>query len=145
MRIRIVKYALAVAASAAFVSGGAAFAQQDHPRTQHEKTVSVGVQGDWGNKDVHFGVGGRVIVGLDRIVKGLEEVGSFDWYFPSNGDVEGVDVQYFEVNGNGVYKFDLENSSVQPYLGAGVNVAHAKGGVDFGGGLGLRPPRRRSG
>ncbi len=99
--------------------------------------VGVGLQGDWGSDNADFGVGGRVIVGLEKYVKNLEAVGSFDYFFPSVGeDFAGreADPSYWEVNANGVYKLTIQGSSIRPYAGAGINIAHSSGG--FGSDLG---------
>ena len=50
---------------------------------------------------------------------------SFDWFFP---DQDGLD--YWELNGNIVYMIPVVNSSVAPYVGGGLNVAHLS--VDVG-------------
>lgn len=134
MLTRIARFGWVVVASVALLGAGtSAFAADDKP-------VSFGVNGDWASDDIGFGVGGRVIVNLDKQLKGLEAVGSFDYYFPSAGDeldgIDGVDVDltYFEVNLNGIYKFKVESSSLQPYVGTGLNIARASGGasVDLG-------------
>jgi hypothetical protein len=127
---RIVRYGLVVAASVTLVGlGSSAFAQ---PATQQEKNVSFGAQINWSD-DADLGVGGRVIVSLNQFMEGLEAVGSFDYYFPGDGGVDtggvDVDLQYFEINANAVYKFTLSSSSLRPYVGGGLNIAHAKGGV----------------
>ena len=130
MLTRIARFGFVVVASVALLGAGtSAFAA-----SKDDKSVTFGVNGDWGSEDVGFGVGGRVIVNLDKQLKGLEAVGSFDYFFPSAGDagdIDGVDVDltYFEVNLNAVYKFKLENPSLTPYVGSGLCIAHAKGGV----------------
>ncbi len=98
-----------------------------------DKSVSFGVQGSWGN-DSDFGVGARVIAPLNSLQKGVEGIASFDYFFPSTGD-GGFDsgVKYWEANANLVYRLPgKRRSSVRPYLGAGLNVAHGSFGSDDG-------------
>jgi hypothetical protein len=140
MLTRIARFGFVVAASLVLVGAGTSAFAAKKAAKEDAKAVSFGVNADWSD-DADFGVGGRVIVNLDKQLKGLEAVGSFDYFFPSAGDVgdiEGdgvdVDVTYFEVNLNAVYKFKLENSSLTPYVGSGLNIAHGNVGasVDLG-------------
>jgi hypothetical protein len=99
--------------------------------TEEEKSVSFGLEGDWG-EDTDFGVGARVILNLESVLPGLEAVGSFNYYFPSTGeDVPGVavDAKFWEINANAVYKLKVGEGSLKPYFGGGLVIAHAKGGV----------------
>ncbi|NNG15603.1 MAG: hypothetical protein HKM89_03910 [Gemmatimonadales bacterium] len=89
--------------------------------------VSAGVHGDWGS-DMDFGVGARAVLGLERLVPNLETVGSFDYFFP--GDDFGADVTYWELNLNLVYRFEIKDSPVKPYAGAGLNFAYLNASVD---------------
>lgn len=96
-----------------------------------DKPVYFGLQGSW-SEDADFGLGARVGVSLEEHVKNVELVGSFDYFFPQAGDgLAGVDVdlEYMEFNVNAIYKFSLKSSSARPYLGGGLNLARAKGGV----------------
>lgn len=88
--------------------------------------VSFGVQGSWGD-DADIAVGARVIADLSAKRSGVSAIASFDYFFPGDnglGDLLGIDVKYWELNGNLVYGF-AKNSNVQPYVGAGLNFAHA--------------------
>lgn len=67
--------------------------------------------------DVDVGLGGRVVAGVPHY-RGLEFAGTFDVFFP------GGDLDYFEVNGNLLYNFEIQGStSVRPYAGGGLNLA----------------------
>lgn len=85
--------------------------------------------------DADFGVGLRVEAPLSQLMTlepGSEAstmflIGSFDWFFPDDGDVDGVDVRYFEINANVGYPLDVEG--FDPYVGGGLNIAN--GGVSF--------------
>lgn len=88
--------------------------------------VAVGVQGSWGD-DADLAVGARVIADLSGTRSGISAIASFDYFFPDDnglGDLLGIDLKYWELNGNLVYGF-AKTSSVQPYVGAGLNFAHA--------------------
>jgi opacity protein-like surface antigen len=97
----------------------------------------VGMVGMWGTADLQaqvrfggqvgyandadLGIGGRVQVGLP--VERLAFIGSFDWYFPS--DVVGVSINYWEINANVKYGIPVNNALFGPYVGSGLNFAHA--------------------
>ncbi len=85
-----------------------------------EAQVRFGAQGSWAD-DVDFGVGGRVVFGLNNIIKGtpLEGTASFDYYFPDGP------LTYWEINGNVLYAIPGVKGSLAPYVGGGLNVAHA--------------------
>ena len=91
------------------------------PAASRADRPSFGVQLDWGN-DPNFGIGGRGVFPLGSLVPGtpLDGIVSFDYFFPGNS------VHYWEINGNVVYRFRMPRaSSVGPYAGAGLNIAHA--------------------
>jgi hypothetical protein len=71
------------------------------------------LQGNWGD-DFDFGVGGRLFFNLGDKNDGLGGVASFDYFFPES------DVTYWEINGNVTYALP---GSLQPYVGAGLNLA----------------------
>lgn len=73
-------------------------------------------------EDADFGIGGRLEIGLPAAPVFIS--GSFDIFFP------GDDVDYWEFNANGAYEFVLPRTpEVAPYVGAGLNVAHASVGA----------------
>jgi hypothetical protein len=86
-----------------------------------------GAQLSWGD-DVDLGVGARLEanVGSSLSSTGILSralfVGSFDYFFPGN------DVTYWEANAN--LAVPVGTSSLRPYLGAGLNLAHTS--VDVG-------------
>lgn len=97
----------------------------------------VGMVGMWGTADLQaqvrfggqvgyandadLGIGGRVQVGLP--MERLAFIGSFDWYFPS--DAAGVSINYWEINANVKYGIPVNNALFGPYVGSGLNFAHA--------------------
>src|SRR5438874_8056853 len=89
------------------------------PRSQQHP--SFGVQLDWGN-DPNFGIGGRGVFPLQSLFPKtpLDGIVSFDYFFPGNN------VKYWEINGNVAYRFRVPaRSSLGPYAGGGLNIAHA--------------------
>ena len=107
---------LALVAASVVLSAGTAIGQ-----------VSAGVQGNWGS-ETDFGVGARIIVDLRSLVGGLETLGSFDYFFPS--DDFGADLTYWEANANLVYRIDSAGKTLKPYLGAGFNFVRFEASVD---------------
>lgn len=81
--------------------------------------------------DTDLGLGARAVLNLSDY-EGWEAVGSFDLFFPEN------DVDYWEINGNLVYNFPVEETrTFFPYVGGGLNVANAdaptvEGDTDLG-------------
>ncbi|MCU0241312.1 MAG: porin family protein [Vicinamibacteria bacterium] len=101
-----------------------------------EKKASFDVHGNWG-EDTDFGVGARATLKLDDVYKGVEVQGGFDYYFPSTEEADdfGVDFKYWEINANVLYNLPMQGqSSIKPYVGAGLCYAHASGSasVDMG-------------
>jgi len=91
------------------------------PAARSADRPSFGLQLDWGN-DPNFGIGGRAVIPLNSLVPGtpLDGIVSFDYFFPGNN------VHYWEINGNLAYRFTVpRSSSLRPYAGGGLNVAHA--------------------
>lgn len=84
------------------------------------KPVSLGGQVSWGD-EADFGIGGRIQAAFPETQ--FVFIGSFDLFFPD--DVGDVDIDYWEVNGNLAYHFDLLGAPlIHPYIGAGLNFAH---------------------
>jgi len=93
---------------------------------------SFGLQLDWGN-DPNFGIGGRGVFPLGSLFPGtpLDGIVSFDYFFP--GTQSGVSLHYWEINGNVAYRFRVPaRSSLRPYGGGGLNVAHFSGKATVG-------------
>lgn len=80
--------------------------------------------------DADLGLGARVQVGLPNLNR-IQFIGSFDLYFPSS--VSGVDVNYWEINGNLKYDFAISNPMFGPYVGTGLHLAHASASIQGSG------------
>src|SRR2546429_9139196 len=88
---------------------------------------SFGLQLNW-SSDVDFGIGGRGVFPLQSLFPKtpLDGIVSFDYFFPSAPS--GVSLHYWEINGNVAYRFRVPaRSSLGPYAGSGLNIAHASG------------------
>src|SRR6266576_1134449 len=83
--------------------------------------TSFGLQLNW-SSDVAFGIGGRGVFPLQSLFPKttLDGIVSFDYFFPGNN------VKYWEINGNVAYRSRVPaRSSLAPYAGGGLNIAHA--------------------
>ncbi len=89
--------------------------------------IGIGGQLSWGD-EADLGIGARGTFGLPVKAAPLEIIGTFDYFFPDGA--AGLDVTYWELNGNVVYLFKVPAPKVTPYAGAGLNLAHAS--VDAG-------------
>jgi len=101
-----------------------------------QRSVRFGVNMSFASDDRNFGLGARVNVDLEQVArwKNFEGVGSFDYFFPSSKG-QPIDVNYWELNANGLYKITSVKGSVLPYVGSGLNVAHGSGpALGYGGG-----------
>ena len=85
--------------------------------------LDLGGQLSWAD-DFDLGLGGRVVLGLPFEQVPLEAIGTFDYFFPDE-DAPGVDVTYWELNTNVVYRIPVQVPMLTPYAGAGINIAHA--------------------
>ncbi len=88
--------------------------------------LSIGLHANWGS-ETDYGVGPRAIVGLAGLLRGLEAVGSFDYFYPR--DESGLSMTYWEVNTNLVYRIALKRCPVTPYAGGGLNVTQLKASI----------------
>jgi len=98
------------------------------PTASPSQKPSFGLQLDWGN-DPDFGIGARAVFPLGSLFPKvpLDGIVSFDYFFPGNS------VKYWEINGNVVYRFTVpRSSSLGPYAGGGLNIAHASSSVAAG-------------
>lgn len=74
--------------------------------------------------DYDFGLGPRIVV-ADPALGEFRFIGTFDLFFPDNPDID-----YWEINGNVVYDFAIESApKLVPYIGTGLNIAHASVGT----------------
>jgi hypothetical protein len=74
--------------------------------------------------DFDFGIGATVGFDLPSIAEGAGFMGDFIYFFPDGFD-------YFEFNLNGTYDFPIEDSTVMPFVLAGLNIGRVS--VDIGG------------
>ena len=79
------------------------------------------------SSDVDFGIGARGVFPLQSLFPKtpLDGIVSFDYFFPSAP--AGASLHYWEINGNVAYRFRVPRSSLGPYAGGGLNIAHASG------------------
>jgi opacity protein-like surface antigen len=83
---------------------------------------AFGVTGSWGD-DTDFGIGARVELGLPNLfttqgaLANTYLIGSFDWFFPDCDECT-----YWELNAN--LAVPITAASIDPYVGAGLNIAH---------------------
>mgnify|MGYP001820271264 CR=1 FL=1 len=87
--------------------------------------------------DADLGIGGFVGIPLPDIDENLSFVADFGFFFPDDRGSDGVDVDYWELNADGLYRFPLETTSLVPWALAGINIAHGSV-VREGPGLGER-------
>ena len=80
--------------------------------------ATIGGQVDYG-QDTDFGVGGRIELGLPTVAP-VRLVGSFDYFFPDRDELD-----YWEANANLTFTKALRRSSLWPYFGGGLNLAHS--------------------
>ena len=92
------------------------------PAPAPARRTQFGPELDW-SSDAHFGIGARAVFGLQALIPKapLDGIVSFDYFFPGSG------VHYWEINGNVAYRFRVPRSSLGPYAGGGLNIAHASG------------------
>jgi len=87
--------------------------------TQAQAQFRFGANVSWGDK-TDFGIGARANFGLGEFSKQnpIEGQVTFDYFFPNGYD-------YWELSGNGIYRFDTSAESLKPYAGAGLLFAHS--------------------
>jgi hypothetical protein len=93
---------------------------------------SFGVELNW-SSDVDFGIGGRGVFPLQSLFPKtpLDGIVSFDYFVPSVP--AGTTGHYWEINGDVAYRFTVpRSSSLRPYAGGGLNIAHASAGPSGG-------------
>jgi hypothetical protein len=82
--------------------------------------------------DADLGIGGFVGIPLPAIDEDLSFLASFGIFFPDDRGSRRVDVDYWELNADGLYAFPLENTTITPWALAGINIAHGSVVVDSG-------------
>jgi hypothetical protein len=94
--------------------------------TADAKAQAFGIQGSWGD-DTDLGIGARIELGLPNLLTSQGPfantflIGSFDWFFPDFCD-DLDDCSYWEINTN--LAVPITSSTIDPYAGAGLNIAH---------------------
>lgn len=105
--------------------------------------VRFGPQLDFGTNSLNLGIGGRLDLGLAKSMGApLTGVGSFDYFFGSNG------FHFWEINANLFYNFTVPKSNITPYAGGGLDILGSSsctgcgtsGGLNLGGGLKFKLP-----
>lgn len=95
-----------------------------------------GVHANWSD-DFDFGLGGRVEVDALNLITDEGPfsrtffIGTFDYFFPDcgfDGDDDSFDCSYWEINGN--LAIPLAASGIDPYVGAGLNIARFSADYD---------------
>ena len=81
--------------------------------------------------DADLGIGAFVGVPVPSIHENVSFVGDFGFFFPDNGGHNGVDVDYWELNGDLLYRFPMEDLSFTPWAIAGLNISHGSVGTAY--------------
>jgi hypothetical protein len=110
---------LAVALPAAFVL----------PAEAHAQTVAGPYLGY--HDDFDMGIGVFIEVPIPSYADGLSLTADLGIYFP--GDLGGADVNYFEINGGALYRFDVDSDDVSPFALGGLNIARVSVDSDVNG------------
>ena len=82
--------------------------------------------------DADLGIGGFVNIPLEDIEENLSAAADFGWFFPDDGGMNEFDVDYWELNGNLLYRFPLETTTLVPWALGGINIAHGSVARDHG-------------
>jgi len=87
--------------------------------TQAQAQFRFGANVSWAT-DTDFGLGARANFGLGEFSKRnpIEGQVTFDYFFPNGFD-------YWELSGNGIYRFDTSAENLKPYAGAGLLYSHS--------------------
>lgn len=98
--------------------------------TADAEAQAFGAQVNWGS-DTDLGIGARLELGLPNLLTSQGPlantflIGSFDYYFPDCDECT-----FWELNAN--LAVPITSSTIDPYAGIGLNIAHAS--VDTGAG-----------
>ena len=95
-----------------------------------EAQATLGPQIAYHN-DFDFGIGAALTVSADAIDPRVDFMADFVWFFP---DPAGLN--YFELNGNLLFDFVVEGSTVTPFALGGLNIASWSYDSGFGPGNG---------
>jgi hypothetical protein len=81
-------------------------------------SVRFGPQINFGT-DIDFGIGGRAEFDLRKAFNApMFGVASFDYFFPGNS------VTYWEINADVFYNIPVSHTTLRPYAGGGLDIAH---------------------
>jgi opacity protein-like surface antigen len=110
----------------AFLAAGLVALLAGATSAAHAQT-RFGANLSWGS-DTDLGIGARVNFGLGQIAgkQPIEGMVMFDYFFP------GHDATYWSASANAIYRFTAKNTSIAPYAGAGLLLAHSGAGGDVG-------------
>lgn len=67
--------------------------------------------------DFDLGLGPQVSFPVEDLHERVRAQGEFLWFFPGDG------LDYFEINGNLLYDFELEDQAFTPFVLGGLNIA----------------------
>jgi opacity protein-like surface antigen len=81
--------------------------------------------------DTDLGLGARLVFGLRSLFRRTPIDGQvgFAYFFP--GGAAGVNVTYWEINGNVAYRIPNVKGTLAPYVGGGLNIAHISSEATF--------------
>lgn len=84
--------------------------------TPAQSQVSFGATAAY-HDDFDVGLGPILEFPLPQLHENVRAQGEFIWFFPGDG------LDYFEVNGNVLYDFEVEDQSFTPFVLGGLNLA----------------------
>ena len=82
--------------------------------------------------DADLGIGAFVGIPMPALHENISFVGDFGIFFPGNAGHDQVDVNYWEINGDLIYRFPMPDLSFTPWALGGLNIAHGSVGVTLG-------------
>jgi len=103
------------------------------PAASRAQRTQFAAELNW-SSDADFGIGARGVFGLQSLFPKvpLDGIVSFDYFFPSK-PAGTTSLHYWEINGNVAYRFRVPaRSSLRPYGGGGLNIAHASAKATVG-------------
>jgi hypothetical protein len=91
------------------------------PMVAAQQPAQFGGQLSFAN-NANLGIGARMVSDFASLVPSARNVSllaTFDYFFPGNN------VAYWELNGNAVYRATISGARILPYVGGGLDIAHA--------------------
>jgi hypothetical protein len=95
-------------------------------KLQAQSRPQFGPELSFGSNNLGVGIGARVVVPFTSMVptaRNISLVGAFDYFFPSTG-IGGPSPTWWELGVGGAYNFSIPKSTITPYAGAGLDIAH---------------------